>query len=307
MKHWANMEERGVIWGMQLLLKVYLLFGRKVLQVFLYPVVSYYWLLNDKARAASIDYLRRVSILPPGQGIRGGRYGSYLHFISFANAIIDKLAAWSGTISLDDVEYHGRDAIVSHLERGQGVLILGSHLGNMEVCRVIAKLRKNVTVNVLVHTKHAEKFNALLNRYAESGRMNLIQVTEMNAATAMLLQDKIEAGELVVIAADRIPVSGQGRVAKARFLGETALFPQGPYILAALLKCPVYTLFCLKRQGKQAIYFDHFSDGLNLLRKQRDQQIQCYAQDYADRLQHYCLLEPLQWFNFYDFWQDGNA
>lgn len=307
MKHWANMEERGVIWGMQLLLKVYLLFGRRVLQVFLYPVVSYYWLLNDKARTASIDYLRRVSALLPADTIRGGRYGSYLHFIAFANAIIDKLAAWSGAISLDDVEYHGRDAIVSHLELGQGVLILGSHLGNMEVCRVIAKLRKNVTVNVLVHTKHAEKFNALLNRYAESGRMNLIQVTEMNAATAMLLQDKIEAGELVVIAADRIPVTGQGRIAKARFLGATALFPQGPYILASLLKCPVYTLFCLKRQGKQAIYFDHFSDGLNLPRKLRDERTGRYAQDYADRLQHYCLLEPLQWFNFYDFWLDGNG
>lgn len=306
MKHWANMEERGVIWGMQLLLKVYLLFGRKVLQVFLYPVVSYYWLLNGKARAASIDYLRRVSVFLPADTIRDGRYGSYLHFIAFANAIIDKLAAWSGAISLDDVEYHGRDAIVSHLEQGQGVLILGSHLGNMEVCRVIAKLRKNVTVNVLVHTKHAEKFNALLNRYAESGRMNLIQVTEMNAATAMLLQDKIEAGELVVIAADRTPVTGQGRVVKARFLGATALFPQGPYVLASLLKCPVYTLFCLKRQGKQAIYFDHFSDGLNLPRKQRDERVQRYAQDYADRLQHYCLQEPLQWFNFYDFWQNGN-
>ncbi|WP_404358323.1 hypothetical protein [Methylotuvimicrobium sp. KM1] len=306
MKHWANMEERGVIWGMQLLLKVYLLFGRRVLQVFLYPVVSYYWLLNGKARAASIDYLRRVSDFLPADTIRDRRYGSYLHFIAFANAIIDKLAAWSGAISLNDVEYHGRDAIVSHLEHGQGVLILGSHLGNMEVCRVIAKLRKNVTVNVLVHTKHAEKFNALLNRYAESGRMNLIQVTEMNAATAMLLQDKIEAGELVVIAADRIPVTGQGRVAKARFLGATALFPQGPYILASLLKCPVYTLFCLKRQDKQAIYFDHFSDGLNLPRKLRDERARRYAQDYADRLQHYCLQEPLQWFNFYDFWLDGN-
>ncbi|MBU2568887.1 MAG: hypothetical protein KJ725_02415 [Gammaproteobacteria bacterium] len=306
MKHWANMEERGVIWGMQLLLKVYLLFGRKVLQVFLYPVVSYYWLLNGKARAASIDYLRRVSAFLPADTIRGGRYGSYLHFIAFANAIIDKLAAWSGAISLNDVEYHGRNAIVSHLEQGQGVLILGSHLGNMEVCRVIAKLRKNVTVNVLVHTKHAEKFNALLNRYAESGRMNLIQVTEMNAATAMLLQDKIEAGELVVIAADRIPVTGQGRVINARFLSAIAKFPQGPYILASLLKCPVYTLFCLKRQGKQAIYFDHFSDGLNLPRKLREERARRYAQDYADRLQHYCLLEPLQWFNFYDFWQNGN-
>ena len=133
--------------------------------------------------------------------------------------------------------------------------------------------------------------------------MNLIQVTEINATTAMLLQDKIDAGELVVIAADRTPVTGRNRVAKAYFLGKTALFPQGPFILASLLKCPVYTLFCLKQHGKQMIYFEHFSDGLSFPRKQRDAMIMRCAQDYADRLQRYCLQEPLQWFNFYDFWQ----
>jgi predicted LPLAT superfamily acyltransferase len=306
MKHWAQMEERGIIWGMQALLKVYLLFGRKVLQLFLYPVVSYYWLINSKGRKASLQYLQRVSAYLPDNRVQIGLVGSFLHFISFANAIIDKLAAWSGAISLQDVEYHGREAIQRHVEQGQGLLILGSHLGNLEVGRVIAYLGKKVTVNVLVHTKHAEKFNTLLNRYAEGGTMNLIQVTEMNAATAMMLQDRIDAGELVVIAADRTPVIAHNRVVKANFLGKTALFPQGPFILAWLLKCPVYTLFCLKQHDKQVIYFEHFSDGLAFPRKQRDVMIQRCVQDFADRLQQYCLQEPLQWFNFYDFWQVGD-
>ncbi|WP_031433985.1 LpxL/LpxP family acyltransferase [Methylomarinum vadi] len=306
MKHWAQLEERGIVWGMQALLKIYLWFGRGVLQIFLYPVVSYYWLINRKGRRASRNYLQRVWAYLPENSLSTGLYGSYLHFISFANAIIDKLAAWSGAITLKDVDHYGREAIQEHASRGQGLLILGSHLGNLEVGRVIAYLGKKVTVNVLVHTKHAEKFNTLLNRYAKPGRMNLLQVTEINSATAMLLQDKIEAGELVVIAADRTPVSGQSRVSRAEFLGKQALFPQGPFILASLLKCPVYTLFCLKRRDRHVIYFDHFSDAVTLPRKQREEALQRYAQDFADRLQQYCLKEPLQWFNFYDFWMDEN-
>ncbi|GAB4259638.1 MAG: hypothetical protein Kow0065_09680 [Methylomicrobium sp.] len=306
MKHWAGMQERGIVWGMWLLLKVYLTFGRRILQFFLYPVVSYYWLVNSTARRASIDYLQCVSALLPAGAVRTGAWGSYRHFIGFANAIIDKLAAWSGGLTLGDVDYCGREAIARHLEQGQGLLIFGSHLGNMEVSRVIAHLRDHVTVNVLVHTKHAEKFNTLLNRYAGAGRMNLIQVTEITAATAMQLYDKINAGEMVVIAADRTPVGGQGRIAHAQFLGRTAPFPQGPYLLASLLKCPVYTLFCLKRQGRQTIYFERFSEGISIPRKRRDEAIDRYAQEFADRLQRYCLIEPLQWFNFYDFWQEGN-
>ena len=306
MSHWAKVEERGIIWGMHFLLKVYLLFGRKVLQVFLYPVVSYYWLINTKGRQASQQYLEKISTYQSDTAINGSLKCSYRHFISFANALIDKLAAWSGSLTLDDVVYNGREAVMHHLDQGQGVLILGSHLGNLEVCQVIAKLRRNVTINVLVHTKHTEKFNTLLNKYADSGRVNLIQVSNVNAATAMLLQEKIEAGELVIIAADRTPISEQGRVAQVDFLGRPANFPQGPFILALLLKCPVFTLFCLKQQGKQVIYFEPFSDGLGVPRKQRTAAIQQYVEKFSNRLQSYCVKEPLQWFNFYDFWQGTN-
>jgi len=300
--HWAQMKDRSFILGMRFLLRVYLLFGRTVLQVFLYPVVIYYWLVNRPARHASQAYLDRLAVFAPDLKLHGSLLWSYRHFISFANAIIDKLAAWSGALSRGDVQYFGRDGLVARLQQGQGVVLLGSHLGNLEVCRVIADFDKNLRINVLVHTKHAEKFNRLLNQTDRNSRLNLIQVTEITAATAILLSDKIAAGELVIIAADRTPVSNRQRVTPAVFLGATALFPQGPFIMAALLKCPVYTVFCLKEQDKHVIYFDPFCEKLLLPRTTRDQALEQIIQTYAERLQSYCLKAPLQWFNFFDFW-----
>ena len=295
--HWATLEERGTLWGMRFLFRVYSLLGRRCLQLFLYPVVSYYWLSNRTARHASQTYLQKLAECGSQHN-----YTSHQHFISFANALIDKLAAWSGALSLTDVIYHGRDNILNELNKGQGVVLLGSHLGNLEVCRVIASSNVPIRINVLVHTKHAEKFNQLLKYYNPNSGLNLIQVTDITAATASLLNDKIENGELVIIAADRTPVSNQQRVSSVDFLGAKAAFPQGPFILAALLNCPVYTVFCLKDQNKHVIHFEHFSDKLNFPRNNRQAAMQQSIQDYANRLEHYCLTAPLQWFNFFDFW-----
>lgn len=302
--HWAQMEERGVIWGMRFLLRVYQLFGRKVLQVFLYPVVIYYWLRNRTARHASQAYLNRLAVFAPSLKLHGSLYWSYLHFISFANAMIDKLATWSGALSQADVVYYGRTELFAEFNKGRGVLLLSAHLGNLEVCRIIAEFDNTPPVNVLVHTKHAQKFNALLHQYSNKSGLSLIQVTEINAATAQLLSDKIDAGELVIMAADRTPVNNKQRVSKVTFLGADALFPQGPYILASLLKCPVYTMLCLKQQDKFAIYIDPFSEQINLQRKNREETMQQLSQRYAENLQAYCLKEPLQWFNFFDYWQE---
>lgn len=302
--HWAQIEERGVIWGMRFLLRIYLIFGRTVLQVFLYPVVSYYWLINRPARQASQAYLDRLGRFAPSLKLQGSLFKSHKHFICFANAIIDKLAAWSGTLSQSDVTYNGRNELLAEINKGRGVLLLGTHLGNLEVCRIIAEFDKTPPINVLVHTKHAQKFNTLLNQTSNKSQLNLIQVTEITAATAQLLSDKIEAGELVIMAADRTPVNNQQRVSKVNFLGAEAMFPQGPFILASLLKCPVYTLLCLKQQDKFVIYIEPFCESVILQRKDRELAIQQLIQRYAERLQAYCLKEPLQWFNFFDFWQE---
>jgi len=278
------------------------LFGRRFLQLFLYPVVLYYWLTHRPARQASQAYLNRLAVFSPSLKLSGSFFWSYKHFISFANAIIDKLAAWSGALSQTDVEYYGRNELIAKISKGQGAVLLGSHLGNLEVCRVIADFDKTIHINVLLDNKHAQKFNQLLKKTNDNSQLNLIQITEITAATYMVLRNKINNGELVIIAADRTPVSNRQRVTKVTFLGADALFPQGPLILASLLECPVYTVFCLKQHSKNVIYFDLFSDSLMFPRKTREEAIQKIIQRYAECLQTYCLKEPLQWFNFFDFW-----
>lgn len=73
-------------------------------------------------------------------------------------------------------------------------------------------------------------------------------------------------------------------------------------MLAAALRCPVLLMFALQQQGKLRIHCEPFADPLLLPRAQRQQALQQAVDHYAERLAHYALLAPLDWFNFFDFW-----
>ncbi|GGI54287.1 hypothetical protein GCM10011430_14610 [Oxalicibacterium solurbis] len=184
----------------------------------------------------------------------------------------------------------------------RGALLICSHLGNLELCRVLSRRHAAIRLTILVHTKHARAFNRMLARLNPDSTLDLVQVTEMTPHTAMLLSRKVEAGEFVVIAGDRIPVSINPQVATADFLGDQAAFPVGPYILAGALQCPIYLLFSIQRNGRPEVHFELLRESVKLPRKGRSEALLPLVTDYAVRLQHYCLQAPLQWFNFYDFW-----
>ncbi len=252
-KAWADIEESSSVWGIKFLFFIYRLLGRKVFTVFLFPAICYYICVKSIARNASLDFLSRCRKLGTISQKRSLLFLSLRHFMSFGDGILDKLAAWSGSIGLEDITYEGREAFIETIDSGRGAVVIASHLGNVEVSRVLADTHRRVKLNVLVHTKHAEKFNRILKELDENSALNLMQVTDTSPATAVLLDEKIRAGESVVIAGDRTPVNGGGRQSLVSFLGEKAYFPQGPYILASILKCPVYTLFCVRDDGKYKI------------------------------------------------------
>ena len=184
-------------------------------------------------------------------------------------------------------------------ERGQ--MLVGAHLGNLEVCRALAELGEKITLNVLVHTRHAEHFNRLLGE-AGATHVRLIQVSELNPGVMLQLSQRLENGEWLAIAGDRVPLHG-GRNVEVDFLGHPAAFPQGPWLLAGLLKCPVNLMFCLKHEGRYRVILEPFTDAVLWRRSDREQVIAHWATRYAERLGHYCLEAPQQWFNFYPFWK----
>ena len=114
--------------------------------------------------------------------------------------------------------------------------------------------------------------------------------------------ERVERGEFVVIAGDRVPVSDNPRVALAPFLGQTAAFPVGPYVMASVLGCPLYTMFATREGDSYGLHFERLREQVALPRKGREAALAELAGEYAARLEHHARRAPLDWFNFYDFW-----
>lgn len=304
-KHWSTMQERGTLLGMRVLLGFYRIVGRRVLWLMLFPVVFYFYCTGKAQRNASIRFLKQVEKFQQ-QPSRAGFWQGLAHFCKFADSAFDKIDAWLGRIPIDAIEYQNQQEFAKLQQNKQGAIFIGSHLGNLEVCRALSQGRYAVTINVLVFTHHAVEFNKVLQQINADAQVNLIQVSDMSPTLAILLKQKIEQGEVIVIVGDRTSSSVAGRVNYCQFLGKPAPFSQGPFILASLLECPVYYLFCLKTENRYQVIFEKVSDKLKFNRKTRQQDLQITIQHFSDRLGYFACQYPYQWFNFYDFWTDDH-
>lgn len=305
LKHWSKMQERGTFIGMQVLLFVYRLFGRKILSFVLFPVVVYLYFSGGASKKASLEYWQRVSKIMGTPKKIDYRIG-IRHFYAFAQSAFDKIDAWLGKIKKEDILYGEEHPFMSLQREQKGAVFIGSHLGNLEVCRALGAGRYNTKINVLVFTHHAVEFNKIMQRINPASNVDLIQATHVGPDLAILLKEKIDKGEMLVIAGDRTSANSTGRVVYCDFLGEPAPFSQGPFILASILNCPVYYLFCLKQGQQYRVIFEHVAESLKFSRSTRQQELTNVINLYAQRLEHYCLKYPLQWFNFFNFWQNDN-
>lgn len=302
-RHWASMNEFSFVAGMRLLFWICKVFGRWPFRIILYPVLAWYVATKSDARAASQNFLRHVNRASP---IGTGILNVIQHFAAFAEMLLDKMLLWSDGFDFNQVEFIGLDLIQAVVDQKRGAVLICAHLGNIDLCRAMSAKHRDLKVTILVYTKHAKDFNEMLKAINPDSQMNLLQVTEMNAGTAMMLATRVAQGEIVVIAGDRIPVASNPRVAMVNFLGEIAPFPIGPYVLASVLQCPTFMIFALSRQGplqqRYDIHFKLLRESIRLPRKGRDQALTELAAEYAAQLEHHVLKDPLQWFNFYDYW-----
>jgi predicted LPLAT superfamily acyltransferase len=304
--HWAGLAERGARWGLNLWALAYRVFGRRGCLTVMAPVVLYFYLTGSVQRRASREFLTRVWA-SNGRPRRPSLVDGFRHFLSFAGKVVDTFAGWVGGLSTEVViPAEIADLRLAEQDPG-GALFIVSHLGNVELARALLDQDTRERLLILVHTKHAENFNRMLGDVRPEAAINTWQVTELGPEAAVELKSQIEQGKWVVIAGDRVPIGSKGRVAKVPFLGEDAPFSHGPYILASLLECPVYTLFCLRDGDRYVLHASKLADRILLPRKNRDEALTHYATMFAGRLAAFAQRYPLQWYNFFDFWSQGAA
>lgn len=307
--HWASLQEAGLLAGLWFLYGVYRCGGRRLYGLLLWPVALYFALTRGVARRASIEYLQNVGVLACDAGWPTRLLHVTRHIERFADALLDKALAWTGGLDLGAVHHRMDPRFDEAVDRQVGGVLVVAHCGNLEVLRALA--HTGVRLKILVHTRHAQKFNALLTRLNPASAANLIQVTEINAAIAVELSQCVSRGEFVVIAADRVPVAAVGGPSRhtldVPFLGAPAPLPIGPWVLAAALGCPVFWLSCLKDRGTYTLHCERLFERVDLPRAQRQAALEAVMTTYAQRLEVACRTVPYAWFNFYPFWSAAAA
>jgi predicted LPLAT superfamily acyltransferase len=266
----------------------------------MWPVAAVYWLAAADARAASLAYLRRVEVATGAVGHAPGWRDSLRHFVSFGETILDKLLAVAGRYPSDRV------CIDAPVLPACGGVIVTAHVGCLELSRFVGESSAGLDLLVLVHTRHAERFNAVLRRLQPASRVELLQVSEVDPATAARLDAHVGRGGWLAIVGDRVALNS-AQSARLPFFGEIAPFPVGAYVLAALLRCPLYFMACVRRDRGHRLVMRLLAERVLLPRAERQAALTALAAAYARQLEAVLREAPFEWFNFFDFWGQSAA
>jgi predicted LPLAT superfamily acyltransferase len=108
-------------------------------------------------------------------------------------------------------------------------------------------------------------------------------------------------GEVVAMQADRCLETQEELIP---FLGTPARFPKGPFVAAAVAGAPLIHAFAVRegtyRYRLRAYPPEHVAFGD---RRERPQLLREWMGRFVQHLEETLREHPLQWHNFYDFWE----
>jgi predicted LPLAT superfamily acyltransferase len=268
--------------------------GRRAGRVALHPIASYFLLFAPASRRASRNYLGRAL------GRRPHWRDLYRHFFTFAATIHDRVYLVNRRFELFDIQVHGEDALLRQLAGGNGLFLMGAHLGSFEVIHATGRKHTDLRVAMVMHQDNAQKINAMLAAINPEAVQDIIDLGHIDSM--LTLRARLDEGCAVGMLADR--TLGDDTLYPVQILGTSANLPSGPFRIAALLRRPVVFMTGLYLGGNRyAIHFDPLADFSTVASGQRDAAVETAMARYAALLDQYCRKAPYNWFNFFDFWQ----
>lgn len=297
---WKQRPEGGGRFALWLIRSIGRYGGRGVGRACLYPITLYFLLRRGYERDASRRFLT-VAL-----GRRATLWDVAKHIHTFAATILDRIFLLGGKLDRFDIRVHGVEAVHAPLDRGQGVLLVGSHLGSFDAMRVLGTKRPQTTIRVVLDKAHNPSMQQLLDALNPELAANIIDAGMDGPSLVLAIKEATDAGALVALLVDRAQ-PGQPTL-DVPFMGGVAPFPTSPWMIAAMLKLPVCVAFGLYRGGRRYdLEFTMFSEGLVAERHNRAAVIADCVRRYASILEAKARQAPYCWFNFFDFWREPDA
>jgi predicted LPLAT superfamily acyltransferase len=307
---WTQLAESGTSRALRSGTRIARAVGPRAMTLLLWPVAAYFVLRATPVRRASRHYLERIWASPEGRRALGRRPGwrATLHHVhEFALSLHDRMILWSGGLESMQVRHDGSERIFELARARRGALLLGAHLGSLDMLSFLSR-KYSLVVNVVVFYENAQRINAFFESLSSDPHIRLIELDPSSVQAAFGVRECSARGEFVVLMADRMAPGKTLRTARTSFLGRPARFPLGPFLLAGTLGCPVLLALCLRiGPGLYETVLRPLGDGARVARPEREKRARELLERYVNLLESFCQRHPHQWFNFYEFWEAGDT
>lgn len=289
---WSG-KTHGWGFGIKIFLALIKFFGFTPAYVLLVPVCFVHTVISPKARKAIKRFRGRL-------GLPTTFFDCYAHFFSFSLTLIHK----TGLLIRKDgkIKYstQNKDYIENIVKRGKGVILLSAHIGNFEIAGEILSESVGAKLNYLMVERDGEKMKKIYEDVNKNRKVNIISPDGEALETALKIKNALQNGEIVAALGDRYV---DGNIAEVEFLGEKAKFPRGMFEIAAITQTPIIPVFAVRK--KINVYEFCAQEPIEILnpdRKKREEFILCAMRDFVGRLAEQAKKTPLQWYNYYSFW-----
>ena len=288
MSQWDG-KSKGTVLGY----KIFVFFIKKVgiqsAYLILYFVASYYFIFLKKSNASIFYYFRerlKYSYLK-------SKIMVFKSYYTFGQTIIDKVSISSGLINKFTYELDGREILVKLLAEKKGGVLISAHIGNFEIAEYFfGDLEADFLINLVTTDLEHSSIKKYLETVTQKSSIKFIviqddlsHIFEINAALAR--------NELVCFTGDRYFEGA--KLLQENLLGQEASFPTGPFLIASRLRVPVVFVYVMKEPN---LHYHLYTREATV--KHRDEK--GLLKEYTQNLEQMILKYPLQWFNYFDFW-----
>lgn len=255
-------------------------------------VVPFYMLFNRKGYRAINDYFRN-------RGLKHNLRRIYRNHYLFGQMMMDRFFLFSGskqhfTVKGTNVEYFN-NLIASE----GGFVIAGSHAGNFEIAGYLMHQEKK-RIHSVVFGGETAILQANRAKILSGNRVEMIPVSD-DMSHLFTIKAALDNGQVVSMPCDR--KFGSSKSVSCQFLGRTASFPLGAFLLAAQLNVPIVALFAMREK--------HMTYHLYAMPVETDRTAVKgskavageLVREYVQQLEHILDIYPHQWFNFFNFWE----
>ena len=275
---------------------IYKILGKKPVKFIVFFVTFFAFLSAPKIRKFS---QKNIKILTGKSSI----IQAFKHFLNYSFSLVDKMEMYAGKFPIKKIFFENDEAknqLYDDLKNKKGIYFLCSHLGNINAMRALfsssENIIKDVKVNLFLETEQCKIFQNFINLISTNNSINIYPVENVDVTTSIEIKDKLDNGEILFIAGDRIAARNNDAVFNADFFNHKVNFPLGAFKFALILGVPIYFVSCvLTADGNYKICLKKFD--FNGSRKEKLEQLE---NQYVNFLEVLTKQYPLQFYHFYD-------